>query len=1592
MRAILAFIVAAAGAMSSAAERKPYVITAGEEWTPIVHHRDIESGSALDFSCMGFVDAPAGKHGWLKNVAGHFEFENLPGVRKRFYGVNLVGTANFPDHALADALVERFTRTGYNAIRIHHYDVSAVDGAADGVTLNALSMDRLDYFIAASIRSGLYITTDLYDSRLVKWRQIGVDRDGTVDMQLFKVLCAIYEPAFENWKAFATNFLLHENKYTGRRYIDEPALPFFALINEGSVFNAWDRGMREDPRVIAAWEKWISEKRASNPSFAQGLDGDRLPERFYERGKNNYPVVAMWCGDLEKRLFARMKSHLRSIGCRALFTNDNNGNHSAALLLASAEYDYVDNHIYVDHPNFIAERWKLPSECKNENPLLAGVSSRLEDRAFARMLGKPFTVTEWNFATPGRFRGVGSTLVGSMASLQDWDGLWRFAYSHTRVGLEDLDVFGLTYFDLARDPLMQASERAAICLFLRGDIAPLSGGIALHLSTDSGTKGRALNAAPEWRDAAWNIRVGTGLSPDEEDGMCVMRREDAETPLARTIVENAKSQTALRIDRKHGTFTIDTPCTCGGFVAEGEINAGALRACVLRAPATVMLHSLDGEPIHRSRRLLLTHLTDVQGDGATFADESMKVLLKWGGQPLVRSGAAKISLSIDEPSNYVVYELATSGRRAREIPSQVVNGELRFSVSISGPDGARMLYEVAQKPENAFDRLKRGFLDPPHGNLPQTWWWFESSAPEAAITRDLEGMKRVGISGFHIYGGSPSNKMWIPKVKWALHEAHRLGLDGVVCIGAAGCGHPQTEHRHAQKVLTFSSKTFRRGSRIVIPKKGVAETPKNEKGEPNDYWDIAVFAVPDTTNEIPVAAVRDVTSHFNRETGVFTWSDAPDGQWRIVRIGFVPKVFGHSGCYIDHMSRAAFDAHWARVMTPLLEALSPDERMALKGILCDSYEAGAVSWTETFASEFLRRRGYDLMPWLMVKAGVRIESAPRRARFQRDFAVTIDELIAENHYAYQKEVANRHGLVAISEAAGPHQHQGDVRRMQSRCDVAMGEFWMPCAHRSLPPQRFMVRDSASAAHVYGMGEVLAEAFTTIDTYWIESPRTMKPCVDRAFCDGLTRVCYHGMKLSPSLTDRPGFIRKVGTHYNPQTTWFEQSSAFNRYLGRCSWMLSQGRFVADCLVYVGDAVGVFAGLKTPEDGLGYGYDYDFCPTEVLLQAKAQNGEIVLPSGMRYRVLLLSGKSRKTNCNMMPGLKEAVAKFPIEPLSMGLPAMLKIQELSREGVLVVGERPHGPVGMKESSELFHRAVESLWGRSGVVVPNVSAARNFLANKDIGPDFMADRESSAQDGCALGVDWIHRTKDGGIDIYFLSNQKNEPIAFTALFRQPAGRFVELWNPVSGTCATVGNSPRMKLSLPPSGSLFVVFSDNDETLTQRRDSHGISQNGGGAANIISRGWAVRFDPAFGGPEDTIVLDALIDWTKHPEESIRHYSGMAIYHTTFDAPKDWRDGDCVSIDLGEVREVAEVRVNGEDLGILWTSPFRVNVKNLKATDNVLEVRITNLWPNRLIGDSGLPKDKRISHTNINPYKHSDPLLSSGLLGPVTVNLTMSHR
>jgi hypothetical protein len=673
----------------SATVDRPVVISRGDDWIPLDCGKDIEAGSALDFSGMGLQDAPAGKYGWLRNVGGHFEFEGRPGVPQRFYGVNLCFDANFPEPALADALVTRFVRLGYNAVRIHHYESGngVIKGASDRLTINEDWIRRLDYLLSRAMEKGIYVTTDLYTIRSVQWGDVGIDRDGVIPWQVYKNLVGVHPPAFENWKTFARNFLTHVNSYTGRRYADEPGLPLISLINEGTLMWCWEEIRNEAP-MKAAWKKWLAERRAAEPDFARGLSDDaaRVPTR-------DNAVLVRFMADVEADLARRQREFLCSLGVKALLTNQNCGPHYALFApVREACYDYVDNHFYVDHPKYLAGRGRLPSRLSNINPVRDG-HSPLAAAAFARHFSKPYCITEWNFAAPGVFRCAGGLMTGAMGALQDWDGMWRFSYAHCIDNLLD-GAARPSYFDIGADPVGHASERAAVCLFLRGDLAPLPNRVALAVTPDAFQKadGSPAGIVPDWLDAAWQVQVGLTAAPTSTLSFPILSQLRAKKAPVRL-----ESNPSVRLDRGSNSFCVDTARTTGGFAPAGVLATGPLVFDVGDVPAAVWASSLDGQPVARSARLLVTHLTDVQDDGNAYADASRTTLVRRGKfPPVMRNGSAKVTLALDRPESYAVWALASSGRRQERLYATILDGKLAFTASVKGPHGARMFYEVVR--------------------------------------------------------------------------------------------------------------------------------------------------------------------------------------------------------------------------------------------------------------------------------------------------------------------------------------------------------------------------------------------------------------------------------------------------------------------------------------------------------------------------------------------------------------------------------------------------------------------------------------------------------------------------------------------------------------------------------------------------------------------------------------------------------------------------------------------------------------------------------------------------------------------------------
>ncbi len=676
-----------------------YTVQASGDWVPVKDTTDVKPGSALDFSRAGWIDAPAGKHGRVVRKGDHFEFAGKPGVRQRFYGVNLCFSANYMNAADAEDLCTRLTRLGYNALRIHHYERDLCD-RRDGTTIRPEKMAQLDNLLNACIRRGIYLTTDLFVSRNIPWRSCGIDRGGEVPMNEYKELVLFHEGAFRNYAAFARQFLEHVNPQTGRRWADEPAFAFLALVNEGNPGNYGYGFMKRLPEAQAAWTKWLAEHKAKEPETYAGVT-DRVPDSCWENSPQNC-AYSLFLSDVEISFAERMTKFIRDeIRSQVLLTDLSSWRNAIHYQLVRTRYDYVDDHFYVDHPSFLENSWQLPSSCPNSNPV-RGANAGFESVVNRRLLDRPFTLTEFNYSGPGQFRGVGGMMLGAQAALQGYDGIWRFAWSHDAEGL--LRSMPMHYFDVARDPLQRATERAVTMLYLRGDMKPLRRTHAVvfpekALRSDF-SRGPQESVKDMWY--GWHARFGTvvadalpagatsgGIFPEifSRTSDDYRRRAEGTRPGDGQVV----------IDRESGLFGVDTPRTAGFFAEAGTHTTGPLAAKLDGGtPAAVWVSALDDEPIVSSKRLLLTHVADVQDEGTVYADGTKKVLLKWGHLPhLMRRSVAEVTLKLDGAGACRVYALAADGSHRGEVPVVRKGGELSFTANTArDPSEATFHYEI----------------------------------------------------------------------------------------------------------------------------------------------------------------------------------------------------------------------------------------------------------------------------------------------------------------------------------------------------------------------------------------------------------------------------------------------------------------------------------------------------------------------------------------------------------------------------------------------------------------------------------------------------------------------------------------------------------------------------------------------------------------------------------------------------------------------------------------------------------------------------------------------------------------------------------
>lgn len=906
---------------------------------------------------------------------------------------------------------------------------------------------------------------------------------------------------------------------------------------------------------------------------------------------------------------------------------------------------------------------------------------------------------------------------------------------------------------------------------------------------------------------------------------------------------------------------------------------------------------------------------------------------------------------------------------------------------------------------------------------------------------------------------------WLDLFAHAEKEAERLGIEITLGIGPGwtGSGGPWVKPEQSMQHLVSSVTKIKGGKteKIHLP----VSSPRNPffgegaftptlKDEWNSYYeDVAVLAFPTPSGEYtisdidekalvyraPYSSAKDVKPNLLNlkkkddlkedafikkeqvvdltakmdNNGNLIW-EVPAGEWTIMRFvsrnnGAItrPSPVPGLGFEADKFDTIAIKAHLDQYIGKILSKIGDStERLrgGLKRLHMDSWEMGAQNWTAKFRQEFESRRGYDPLPFYPVYAGHTVQSSEISERFLWDLRLTAQELVLENHAGFVKKYGQSKGLELSIEPYDMNP-TADLE-LGAIADVPMSEFWSKGYGFN---SSFSVIEATSVAHVNGASLVPAEAFTAQnDESWKQYPGSMKNQGDWAFAAGINRFVFHTFQnqyLPDSL--RPGMtMGPYGVHWDRNQTWWPMVSGYHDYLTRCQFLLQQGNTVADILYLSPEgAPHVFRAPSSAMIGDTIpdrkGYNFDGCAPSQLYKATVKNGHIIFPSGASYRLLVLP-----TIETMTPSL------------------LKKINALVLDGATVIGVPPQQSPGLTNfpyCDEEVKLIASKMWGNfdipqqqtkhrygKGMVIWGgklTTELDNLYPNYNNTADLLKTL-GTAQDFQSAGqIRYTHRTHSQW-DLYFVSNRTDSVVKTEGIFRNGRGN-PQIWNPLTGEMRSLPNYKiedsitTIPLMFEAYQSYFVIFSDDKSVPVKYQTNFAEYER----LLTLDGPWKVAFDPKWGGPADT-TFAKLVDWTHAKSEGVKYYSGIATYRKYFDIPEEIEKGDLLSIDFGEINNIARVRINGKDMGVLWTAPWRVDLSGmaLKKKGNLLEIEVANLWPNRLIGDERFPFDgvengqwptwlknghprpsNRYTFTTYQPYKANHPLFKSGLLGPVVV-------
>lgn len=758
----------------------------------------------------------------------------------------------------------------------------------------------------------------------------------------------------------------------------------------------------------------------------------------------------------------------------------------------------------------------------------------------------------------------------------------------------------------------------------------------------------------------------------------------------------------------------------------------------------------------------------------------------------------------------------------------------------------------------------------------------------------------------------------------------------------------------------------------------IAELVLHSAPQVNKFEQKAVFsiesavyedAVADTTGAVNPKKVIDITDKIDSK-GNLNWA-VPPGNWCVLRFGYSligktnhPATPEATGLEVDKLDSVAINHYYHTYLDKYksIDGSLMGAKGSLRYVVTDSWESGPQNWTTDLLQQFEKRRGYSMVPWMPVLTGQVVESPRTSENFLWDFRETLIQMLAEYHYDQLTDILKTYGMKRYSES---HEFMrallADGMDVKRRAAVPMGAMWMPAPmpFGGFYCHRIDDRESASVAHIYGQNIAAAESFTTVASAGqgdIYDPQALKPVADLELASGINRFVIHTSVHQPT-DDRPGMtLGPCGQWFTRNETWAGEAHAWTDYLSRSVYLLQQGRFVADIVYYYGEDDNVTSLFANKLPAIPEGYNYDFINPDALIRLlQVKNGRLVTPGGMQYRVLVLDENARR----------------------MSLPVLRKLRGLVDEGAIVTGAVPVCSPSLADDTAEFKRLVDEIWnsGKSNVFKDQPLEA--VLKKLKIKQDF-----SYHQSSVNAQLLYVHR-KLTGQDIYWVNNRVDTSVNLAATFRV-TGKMPVIWHPETGKTEVVSyritdSATTVDLHLTPADAVFVIFKNKAlqrEVIIPRKPEKLLT--------TLTGKWDIHFQKDRGAPA-MITADSLISWTNNTNKGVRYFSGTAAYQKTINVPKQWlAKGSSLWLDLGQVKNLAEVVVNGKNMGIVWRKPFLVDISSaLRAGKNTLEIKVTNLWVNRMIGDAQPDAIKKYTYITWGFYNAQSPLLPSGLLGPV---------